>query len=51
MDAHDELQLLGLGVEAKNASALGLYRSVGLEVAREWRHYSRPSREVEATSR
>ncbi|MEM1335611.1 MAG: N-acetyltransferase [Actinomycetota bacterium] len=41
--AHDELALLGLGVEAANASALGLYRSVGLEVAREWRHYSRPS--------
>ncbi|MEM8619478.1 MAG: GNAT family N-acetyltransferase [Actinomycetota bacterium] len=51
MDAHYELQLLGLGVEAKNASALGLYRSVGLDVAREWRHYARPTREVEATSR
>ena len=31
---------LGLGVEAHNASALGLYRSVGLEVEREWRIYA-----------
>lgn len=31
---------LGLGVEAHNATALGLYRSVGLEVEREWRIYS-----------
>ena len=28
---------LGLGVEAENAGALNLYRSVGLEVEREWR--------------
>ena len=31
---------LGLGVEAENATALGLYRSVGLDVAREWVHCS-----------
>lgn len=31
---------LALGVEAENATALGLYRSVGLEVAREWVHCS-----------
>jgi ribosomal protein S18 acetylase RimI-like enzyme len=30
---------LTLGVEAENAAALGLYRSVGLEVEREWRVY------------
>jgi ribosomal protein S18 acetylase RimI-like enzyme len=30
---------LTLGVEAANDSALGLYRSVGLEVEREWRVY------------
>jgi mycothiol synthase len=29
---------LGLSVEADNANALGLYRSVGLEVTREWVH-------------
>jgi len=29
---------LGLGVEAENTTALGLYRSVGLEVVREWVH-------------
>lgn len=32
----------GLGVEAENATALGLYRSVGLEIARQWVHCSRP---------
>jgi GNAT superfamily N-acetyltransferase len=32
---------LGLGVEAENEGALGLYRSVGLEVEREWRIYVR----------
>ena len=31
---------LGLGVEADNEAALGLYRSVGLEVEREWRIYA-----------
>jgi ribosomal protein S18 acetylase RimI-like enzyme len=31
---------LTLGVEAENASALGLYRSVGMEVEREWRVYA-----------
>jgi ribosomal protein S18 acetylase RimI-like enzyme len=30
---------LTLGVEAENESALGLYRSVGLEIEREWRVY------------
>jgi ribosomal protein S18 acetylase RimI-like enzyme len=29
---------IGLGVEAGNTHALGLYRSVGLEVSREWVH-------------
>jgi ribosomal protein S18 acetylase RimI-like enzyme len=31
-------RIVGLGVEAENANALGLYRSVGLEIAREWIH-------------
>ena len=31
---------LGLGVEAENESALGLYRSVGLAVEREWQIYA-----------
>jgi ribosomal protein S18 acetylase RimI-like enzyme len=31
---------LGLGVEAENDGALGLYRSLGLEVEREWRVYA-----------
>jgi ribosomal protein S18 acetylase RimI-like enzyme len=34
------VEILGLGVEAANVNALGLYRSVGLEVAREWVHCS-----------
>src|SRR4051794_17658413 len=34
---------LGLGVEAHNATALGLYRSVGLEVEHEWRIYATAS--------
>ncbi len=34
------VDILGLGVEAENTNALGLYRSVGLEVAREWVHCS-----------
>ena len=29
-----------LGVEAHNDTALGLYRSVGMEVEREWRVYA-----------
>jgi GNAT superfamily N-acetyltransferase len=35
-----ELQprIIGLGVEAENANALGLYRSVGFDVVREWIH-------------
>ncbi len=32
------VEILGLGVEAENTNALGLYVSVGLEVAREWVH-------------
>ena len=39
--AGTELRIIGLGVEAENASALGLYRSVGFEIAREWIHCSR----------
>jgi GNAT superfamily N-acetyltransferase len=34
-------RIIGLGVEAENANALGLYRSVGLEIAREWIHCAR----------
>jgi mycothiol synthase len=34
-------RIIGLGVEAENANALGLYRSVGFEVVREWVHYAR----------
>lgn len=34
--------IIGLGVEADNANALGLYRSVGLDIAREWVHCERP---------
>ena len=36
-----EPRIIGLGVEAENANALGLYRSVGFEVVREWVHCSR----------
>jgi ribosomal protein S18 acetylase RimI-like enzyme len=36
-----EPRIIGLGVEAENSNALGLYRSVGFEVAREWIHYTR----------
>lgn len=31
---------LTLGVEAENEKALGLYRSIGLEVEREWRYFA-----------
>jgi ribosomal protein S18 acetylase RimI-like enzyme len=34
---------LGLGVQAANDRAIGLYRSVGLEVTREWRIYEAPN--------
>ena len=34
---------LALGVQAENEDALGLYRDVGFEVAREWRVYARPT--------
>ncbi len=33
-------ETLALDVEAENATALGLYRTVGLDVAREWVHCS-----------
>lgn len=33
---------LGLNVEAVNETALGLYRSVGLEVVGEWQHFTLP---------
>jgi mycothiol synthase len=36
-----EPRIIGLGVEAENSNALGLYRSVGFGIAREWIHYSR----------
>jgi ribosomal protein S18 acetylase RimI-like enzyme len=50
LQAFSDLQLSGargltLGVEATNEGALGLYRSVDLEVEREWRIYATPSRE------
>jgi ribosomal protein S18 acetylase RimI-like enzyme len=32
-----------LGVQAENDKAIGLYRDVGFEVAREWRVYARPA--------
>lgn len=38
---------LTLGVEAENEAALGLYRSVGLAVEREWRTYAAASTEPE----
>jgi mycothiol synthase len=34
-------RIIGLGVEAENANALGLYRSIGMEIAREWVHCTR----------
>jgi mycothiol synthase len=34
-------RIIGLGVEAENVTALGLYRSVGFDVAREWIHCAR----------
>ncbi|HEY6886358.1 MAG TPA: GNAT family N-acetyltransferase [Solirubrobacter sp.] len=48
LHAFTDLQSAGarglvLGVEAENATALGLYRSVGLEVEREWRIYATPA--------
>jgi ribosomal protein S18 acetylase RimI-like enzyme len=33
-----DVGVIALGVEAVNAAALGLYRSVGFEIAREWVH-------------
>ena len=49
--AFTDLQLAGgrdltLGVQAQNGAALGLYRSVGLEVEREWRIYGAPSNDA-----
>jgi ribosomal protein S18 acetylase RimI-like enzyme len=48
LHAFADLQLAGgrdvtLAVQAENAAALGLYRSVGLEVEREWRTYATAS--------
>jgi mycothiol synthase len=34
-------RIIGLGVEAENRNALGLYRSLGFDVAREWLHCER----------
>ena len=34
------VRTIGLGVEAENAGALGLYRSVGMEIDREWVHFA-----------
>jgi ribosomal protein S18 acetylase RimI-like enzyme len=36
-------------VQAENENAIGLYRDIGFEIAREWRVYARP--EDEATHR
>jgi mycothiol synthase len=36
-----EPRIIGLGVEAQNVNALGLYRSVGFDVVREWIHCAR----------
>jgi [ribosomal protein S18]-alanine N-acetyltransferase len=33
---------LALGVRAENENAIGLYRELGFEVAREWRVYAGP---------
>jgi len=38
---HEHRRVIGLGVEAENAGALRLYRSVGMEVVREWVHLER----------
>jgi ribosomal protein S18 acetylase RimI-like enzyme len=51
LHAFADLQLAGtreltLGVEAENAAALGLYRSVGLEVEHEWRIYATATNEA-----
>lgn len=37
-----EPRIIGLSVEAENVNALGLYRSAGFEVCREWVHCARP---------
>ena len=34
---------LALGVQAENENAIGLYRDIGFEVARDWRVYARPT--------
>jgi len=45
-----EPQVIGLGVEAENANALGLYRSVGMEIVREWVHCARvPARPADGS--
>lgn len=36
--ARTDAHVIGLSVEAANANALGLYRSVGMEITREWVH-------------
>jgi ribosomal protein S18 acetylase RimI-like enzyme len=51
LHAFADLQLTGvrdltLSAQAENAAALGLYRSVGLEVEREWRIYATASGEA-----
>ncbi len=39
--SRQEPRIIGLGVQADNANALGLYRSAGFEVSREWVHCAR----------
>jgi GNAT superfamily N-acetyltransferase len=39
--SHKEPRIIGLGVEAENVNALGLYRSAGFDVVREWIHCAR----------
>lgn len=41
--AERNVRRVGLSVEAANANALGLYRSVGLDVTAEWQHFTRAS--------
>jgi ribosomal protein S18 acetylase RimI-like enzyme len=56
LHAFSDLQLAGarglvLGVEAENETALGLYRSVGLEIEREWRIYATASQRRRSAGR
>jgi ribosomal protein S18 acetylase RimI-like enzyme len=43
LSALPEVRLVGLAVAAENRTALGLYRSAGFDVTREWVHYRHAS--------